>query len=233
MGVKEKFKQYFLGPKPKKETEFLEETLGQHAIKVASDHKLDNRIAILMQFEDYICSDLELKKTDDGKVDLDDYCKQLKERLDKMDHVIKQVAWPFFRGGTDIRFARAIRGWSQWYATASGWILQAQRLLQAANRKEEGESTVDTETGDIETLIYFMHSNLTKHCFKCGNYILGVCFRNEDVSPQSVTVIQSVMPMMGGGGETITGSGGRTSEDGQMRRPQGGPYPRKMKNEVD
>lgn len=59
-------------------------------------------------------------------------------------------------------------------------------------------------------------------------------FTKIDVTVPIPFVIQNQMPFMpeGGGGQTFTTSGGRTSEDGQMRKPNGGPYPRRMSNDV-
>jgi hypothetical protein len=88
-----------------------------------------------------------------------------------------------------------LRGWTQEHAIAMNWILEAQKLVQAKQSKINGETNIDTEIGDIETLIYFVHGNLQKYIWKDGNFILGECFMDEDVSPRAATVIQSMVPM--------------------------------------
>ncbi len=150
-----------------------------------------------MAFEEEMNAELKPKRDEEGKVDLEDYCTQLKKRTDRQNHAINQICWPYARGGSKPEFARMIQGWTGLYAIAGNWILEAQKLVQSANEQPDDATTLDVEPHNIETLIYFMHGNLQKYIWKDGNYILGVCFMDEDVSPAAATVIQTMIPTKG------------------------------------
>ena len=84
-----------------------------------------------------------------------------------------------------------------------------------------------------ETVINFRVSYIERAGKKFVALTTPLCWVIEDVNTPKVIVVQSIMPPMPGQyGETMTGSGGRTSED-DVRHPKGGPYDKRQKNTVD
>ena len=201
--------------------ETIEYTLADEGIKVAKDTRLDSRLAALYDLHNLISSKIESTTPKE-------YLSELKTRLDYVNLAIINIASPYARAGDYPQYRRMLRGWASWYAIASSWIQRTEDYFLT-----EENNPIDAGIVDTGIFVRMQHDVIQKHVFKDAFTVLNCCFRDKDVSVHAVTVIQSMqMPMMGGGGETITGSGGRTSEDQRVRRPQGGPYRKEIENQV-
>jgi len=188
MGAKDWLIKKFSGKSdlPKKTPQ---EKLEEYGIQTLSDEKLEHRIALMIDLEKEISAPIET-------ADLKNYVKILKERTDKLNYGIMQIAAPYARAGTEIDYARKVRGWTQMYAIANHWIHQANLMLpQKAEDKEKKDNIVkkvEMQHGNIEVLIQMLHDNLEKFIWKDGFFLLGVCFKDPDVSPRVATVIQTM-----------------------------------------
>ena len=227
-GIKDWLQQKFSGKKNVPD-DTTEQSLNNFGIQILSDRKLEERIALLIELETEVAKPIQ-------ETDLLEYLAKLKSKTELLNHGIFQIALPYARSGTSPEFARKLRGWTQMYAQALSWILHYEQMVPKAmedTNEEQRRGNSDSDYGTVEVQIHMMHDNIQKYVWKDAFYFLGDCFMDDDVAPRAAAVIQSMMPMMGGGGgETVTGSGGRTSED-RMRKPEGGPYKSRMKNQVD
>lgn len=216
MTEKKGFFQSFLDriktdPKSKPQ-DYIEDNIGGNSLRIVSDGKLERREATYREL--LTAMNLAIAETECAG-----YITELQERLAVVHLTISLIAQPYARAGDNKQFAKLVHGWNKMYSVSWCWCIQ-----DLTNHKNDGLNL---------TAAHRLHFGLVNHIFPDAFDTLGYCYRDMDVRERAVTVIQTMMPMMGGGGgETITGSGGRTSEDRQMRQPQGGPYPRTMKNET-
>lgn len=172
----DKLTEFFKEPEKK---DHMETRLSDLGVTVATDTKLQSRIALLEKLFDYINTEIQ---TTDPK----EYLQEIKKKLDNLNTVISTVAGPYARAGNNPRYQRLMRGWSSWYALASSWILRSfdYFLEQEADPVEYGQL-------NAKSPIKSLYNAFTLHVFKDAYLALAYCFFDKDVSPQTVTVIQT------------------------------------------
>ena len=199
MGIKEWYNKRFGSRDNIEKLESEEQTLAHKGIQILSDGKLEHRIHLLIQLEKEITKPIET-------VNLTTYIEELKDRTDILNNAILQIAMPYARSGNDPTYARKVRGWTQMYALATSWILQAEGMIpkeKTAENEEKAENdqyNLDNDEGNIEILIHMLHRNLQAFIWKDAFYFLGVCFMDVDIAPTAATVVQTMIPARGGEG---------------------------------
>jgi hypothetical protein len=203
LDIKESFKEALLGKKGKKTQDFQEQTLGKRGVEIARDQKLEHRIALLIRLEEEVSK--PITETDQLK-----RLEKMREKLHLLNHGIFQISWPYARGASDQRFGKAIDGWtSKVYPIAESWILQGMKMLQQKTVEQKkaqedeqvyselGENIGNLETGDIEMQLQFLERNLETYVHSEAFFLLALPFLDKDVSPQAVTVIQTMISPKG------------------------------------
>lgn len=218
-----KFMDFVKGNQGTQEVSYKEETLAGYGVKVASDGKLEERkneyLNFLMLFgeEDY-----------DPNQSLLDYLKDQMDKLKLLNACVLRVGGIYATAGSDARFAKLMRGWDKLYYNAISKGNRAMDFWTKDTTRKRADDSMDA----INVRNYRQYLN--NLVFPDGQDVLNYCFRREDVRERGVVLIQTMMPMMGqaGGGETMTSSGGRTSEDGRgfMKKPDHAPVPPRVPN---
>jgi len=222
MADKNALRQVYEAIWPKaKEDHFTEEGMPEFGIRHFTDSKLENRLEAYRMLMQFINAKIEATT-------LNEYVDELRERLELLFTTINLIAGPYARAGDHADFAKLMHGCSQLYHIAYGFCLKAE--LYFAN-----DEPIDMKkpVGMNHVVIHNLHLTMVNHVFPNLFDGINYCFRDPDVRPTAVTVVNSMMPYMGGESpEMITGSGGRTSEDevAAMRKPDPGPYPQRMQN---
>lgn len=213
-----------ISPSGPQKPEYTEIPLAGDAIRVVADQKLRERLAEWKTAVDLINTEIEATS-------LYGYLTELLDILETLNTIILRVAFVYARAGDkEASEAKQLtHGWNRLYGIYHAFIMRA-RIWWGTNESitDARDNRQSIHAVSVEKAYMACENVLFPH----ANHVIAWCFKDIDVRPGVVTVVQTMMPMgMGGGGETLTSSGGRTSED-QMRHPQGGPYPRRVNNEV-
>ena len=145
--------------------------------------------------------------------------------ITKTNSLIHKWVLPFIQPDKREKKARAVRGYAQIYIDTMN---ENYMLLQDLEKKHYIQQ---------KTLVFQRVINNYALYFTIAEFLNGVSPDPEFVRPtKDKTYVLPVNPMMGFGGgiggPTITGSGGRTSEEQRVRRPFGGPYKREIDNRI-
>ncbi len=127
----------------KKDEKSFERTLHEAGVSVVSDRKLEERIKLLMQFEESVTEPI----TTDN---LQDYLGQLRTKTDLMNHAIYRIAAPYARAGTYPVFGRMLLGWSKIYASSKSWILRTEDVIGKDKKKPDNKNNGETEKTEAE-----------------------------------------------------------------------------------
>jgi len=188
MGIKEWFGKRFKGQTDSKTLKSEEQTLASKGIQIISDGKLEHRISLLIDLED------EIKKPIETTI-LKEYVKELKKRNDLLNHGIMQIALPYARAGNDTNYAKKLEGWTDAYALANWWMLEAEKMVST-----DYVDSLDYDEGNINRLLHMFCGNLNKFVWNLAFYFLGVCFMDVDIAPTAATVVQTMVQPRGGEG---------------------------------
>ena len=209
--------------KAQNEPEYIEENLSGYSLKVEADKRLKDR---LQEWDEGVNLINEPITATNAK----DYAFELLDIVRVVNKVVNRVAGVFATAG-DKKDSRELLTYWQTIAT----IYESTALRVCRFWGKEDQIYVDNRSTNVTNVLNFQ-LDMTNIFFKYANMVIMFCFKRIDITPRHVTTIQSMMPMMPGqegAGTTLTGSGGRTSEDQrQVRRPSGGPYPKTIENTV-
>lgn len=120
LGWRERASLLFGSNAEKEETQ--ERTMHKAGIDIISDRKLENRVKLLMQFEDAITDEIDTEN-------LEAYVKALMRRTDLINHAIMEIAAPYGRAGTLPQFSRMFHGWGRLYASSKSWLLRTEDTI--------------------------------------------------------------------------------------------------------
>jgi len=187
-----KIKEFF-EDRAEQEPPTIEHTdLQEQGVTILADGKLEHRIGLYLKLQS------ELKQTITTN-NLDNYLKELKQRLDLVHYAVCEIAGPYACAGSDKHFEVKLRGWTSWYALASSillaiedWIKQEQEDKAYIYTKQYGQSTFLNRTANLQTLVRSLHIALELHVFRDAFKVLNYCFQKEDVRPRSATVIHTI-----------------------------------------
>ena len=212
------FKDFLVAEQKNDKSEIEIEGLPAHAVKIVLDKKLKERLDEYEKLMELLNQTIEAKT-------LNEYIGELEDMVKTTHACVLRIAGVYACAGDEEEFARKMCGWDEVHSIYLG------RCIKTKMRWGNNKDTVVGDRISINAVhVRNLHIGLINHFFTKAFNVLNYCFKSKDVVPSFVTVIQTMMPMMGGG-ETVTGSGGRVSED-YVRKPQGGPYKRELDHEV-
>lgn len=171
-----------------KDTEQRERSLGQYGVSFDNDRKLEETVIFVNDM-------LELLNTPIDTENLDDYIEAIKTNLDLLNRAIITVLMKYGRASTYMNMAKGLHGWTRMYSLASSWTARAESLAAQHQKQSETSGLIDI---DILIRNHF-YISLIRHVFKDGQLLLAKPFREPDVSPRGVTVIQTMIPAKGHG----------------------------------
>jgi hypothetical protein len=153
------------------------------------------------------------------------------DQASDINNKLQQSAIPYGRAGDSNKqwYSDMISNWNTLYSTFMlPFISTTQATIERLNTR--GSYKPDTQKKQaVQKLRYFFESIY----LDCALTVGALSWFGEDVTPQWIGAIQTIPVLQQGGGQVITGSGGRNSEgDGQMRKPERPGYPEKITNEV-
>jgi hypothetical protein len=131
------------GAEEKESDDAYERTMHKLGIDVLKDQKLEQRVKLLIEFEDYMESEI---KTDD----LIPYVKELKHRQDLLNHALYEISAPYGRAGDIPRFGKMFHGWGRLNASASSWILRTFDIVSRTEKAKEEKEKQDREREERE-----------------------------------------------------------------------------------
>jgi hypothetical protein len=188
--VAEKF-GYKKDSTPKKDFEIT--SLADGSVRTYKDRKLEERIEAIEVL--IYAMTRPIAETYAPKVKV----KMLKERLDTFDQMIQMIAAPYARGGDDPKYSKLMHGWNRMYGIASSWIIMTETHFTENDVTDE---QTDSKTlSDNTIVVNDLHRSLVHHIFPDGKDVLDYCFKDADVQPMAVTVVQSMMPLGGMGAQ--------------------------------
>lgn len=211
-GIVAKVKEKIIAPfLPHQPVYYEDQTLSAAGIRISSDGKLEQK----QQDIDYTLSQMEEDYSEDPAKIVD----QLEDRLMLLHKTITKHAAPYALGGDNTVGALMMYGWNRLYFVGLKWVVKARRYWL---------TDVDDEINKIH--IHNMQIGILNWMFPDAFCVLAYVYHKPEVRERNITVLQPAMmnPMMGGG-ETLTSSGGRTSED-HMQHPDYTPVPRRVPN---
>jgi hypothetical protein len=154
------------------------------------------------------------------------------DQASDINNKLQQSAIPYGRAGDSNKqwYSDMISNWNTLYSTFMlPFISTTQATIERLNTR--GSYKPDTQKKQaVQKLRYFFETIY----LDCALTVGGLSWFGEDVTPQWLGAIQTLPVLQQGGGQVITGSGGRNSEgeEGQMRKPERPGYPEKIANEV-
>jgi len=125
-----------------KEPDFRDKTLQGLGVSVLSDQKLENRIALLITFQDKLFADIETS-------DLPKYVETLEDRLNQLNMAITEIASPYAAMGTYPLYTKKYNAWLFENSMAKSWILQVKEIIGY----EESKQTEKTNAKQEKTII--------------------------------------------------------------------------------
>jgi hypothetical protein len=178
-----------------------EETkLADGIITSLMDKKLDQRIELV----DMLLSALN-KRVEDN-VTPKEKVKALKFKLDILDEVIQKTASPYAAAGNNPRYAKLVSGWNRMFGLGSSWVQRTEWYFTEddnPNRKAVQDFVSNRVLSDNNVIIHNLELALTQHIFPPAKDVLGYCYKDEDVRPSLVTIIQATMAPTGAPGLNI------------------------------
>lgn len=181
----EAFKQFLKGKESSTSGhEYKEEHITGLALKIVADGKLENRIDEYNKLLDLLSQ--EIKATT-----VRGYIIELIDMLKVTHSCIMRIAGVYARAGDNPRFAKLMHGWDKLYSNSMSKCLRA--LWFWGNDP-------NLPLGNYETVneinVRNLHLTLVHHVFSDAYDVLNYCFRDQDVRERSVTMIQSMNPVM-------------------------------------
>jgi hypothetical protein len=134
--------------------------------------------------------------------------KALKLKLNVLDEIIQKTASPYAAGGDHPRYSKLMHGWNAMFGLGSSWVQRTEWYFTEddnPNRKAVQDFVSNRVLSDNNVIIHNLELALTQHIFPPAKDVLGYCYKDEDVRPSLVTIIQSAMPPQpqGFGGSNI------------------------------
>ena len=203
-----------------KEEETHLDKMEQFGVDLVTDGKMAVRITTIREDLHKLVDRIQNPKGDTPEERLLD----LRNNIIELDRILHEVAIPFTRAGTDPRYGVIVNCWAKINAQTLGLIPY---LLYLMRRKGEGIRNERVRTALKEELLRKFQFLINTHYLNVVEQLISISWRGEDVAPSRVTMIQSPMMVMGGGGGVTPTSGGRISE-----MPKGGPYPPMMSSRI-
>jgi hypothetical protein len=204
------------------------------SMRLVTDPRFALRVEDYHAFYDYVnnCKDLT---SDDPKKALE----TIAEQVNEINNKLQKAAIPYGRGGDEKNewYSDMVSNWNTLYSTFMLPFIYTVRneLRKFDSYIKDDDSDVVTSLDEIQNqAIQKIHYFFTSVYLDCALTVAALSWFGMDVSPQWLGAIQSMMPlnmMGGGGGETLTSSGGRTSED-HMQKPDYSPAPRRLPNKA-
>jgi hypothetical protein len=185
-----------------KGTIYEELKLGDGTITALLDKKLGERIETI---DILMC---EMNKEVSENLTSKQKVKELKTRLDLLDEVIQKSAAPYARGGDNPKYSRLMHGWNATYSIASSWIQRTMWYFTEDDNPSGGikdmKDFISTKAlSDNAVIIHNLQLSLIQHIFPDAKDVLCYCYKDADVRPSLVTIIQSMMPPTGRPGVNI------------------------------
>ena len=199
---------------------FTEYSQGGGAVTYITDRKLEERLQEKLYVDQLLSEPIEATT-------LKEFLEEVLRRLELLNMEVQRVASVYLRAGSGkqgpIDSKMLLHGWGQLY----------QSTYARGVRKLENYGTDELLTSRSINAIHVRnyYRGLQNVLFKKVQHVFAASWMDIDVTVRGVNVLPPppmMMPGMGGG-ETLTSSGGRTSED-HMQHPDYTPVPRRMQN---
>jgi hypothetical protein len=159
------------------------EGLPEHAVKIVMDKKLSER---QVEYE-------KLLELVNEPVDVDNLNSWINELIDMVkctNSCVLRIAGIYAGAGDTARGAKIMRAWNVIHSIYIDHCLSAKRFWGNSVKLKEGVKTINQI--HVENLEVALHN----HYFRRAYDVLSYCFKEKDVRPFSVTMIQSVSPLM-------------------------------------
>jgi hypothetical protein len=131
------------GQEEKESDDAFERTMHKLGIDVLKDQKLEQRVKLLIEFEEYMESEI---KTDD----LIPYVQELKHRQNLLNHALYEISAPYGRAGDIPRFGKMFHGWGRLNASASSWVLRTFDIVNTTEKAKEEKQKQEREKEERE-----------------------------------------------------------------------------------
>lgn len=182
------FKEFVKGRDQTKGKEYEQEPITGMALKIVTDGKLENR---LIEYNKL----LELLDGEIKSVTVREYILELIDMLKTTHSCILRIGGVYARSGDNPKFAKMMRGWDKLYSNTLSKCLRS--LWFWGNNPNEKIGTFESMN---EVNVKNLHLAMVHLTFNSAFDVLNYCFRDDDVRERSVTMIQSMNPMMPRGG---------------------------------
>jgi hypothetical protein len=230
----QKIKDMVFGKKAKIDFEGLEKV----GVRNLNSQDVANRLYAYEILEDTIQNLTILKKPvsdDKGKVSFvtvesaEEKIELMINGIIELNSMLVKMAAPWGAAGSEQWFATVMSAWKTLYTRILNIATTIQSII-----KNDYENESNPEACKMELVNEFYLTLFQLDYLAYAQLVYSLSWRRDDVANKwALTLYQPPLMNPYSNAETITSSGGRTSEDHRtIRPPRGGPYPAEMDNSV-
>jgi hypothetical protein len=159
--------------------------LAEAAVQIMQDRKLSERLDAMDILNFAMIKEIPSSWSPKEQMEA------LRERAETFNQMIQMIAAPYARSGNYPSYSRLMHGWNKMYGIALSWITMTEMYF--TDNDSNNDSTRKT-LSDNTIIVNSLRLALTHHIFPDAYDVIAYCYKDEDVRPKAVTVIQSTMP---------------------------------------